>query len=76
MPGQRRQRVGGWIITASRACAADSDHRYRSAEVRSPSAAAWSMQRTARSADDCQKLESLVPAAAPAVSALARIMAV
>jgi len=33
-------------------------------------------QRTAASAEDCQKLESLVPDAAPAVNALARTIAV
>ena len=69
----------GWvarIITASRAWAADSDHRYRSAELRSPRAAACNRARTACSAEDCQKFESVVPDAAPAVSALARIMAV
>jgi hypothetical protein len=64
------------IITASRAHAADRDHRNRSAGVRSPRAAACSRARTAASAEDCQKLESVVPDAAPAVRALARIIAV
>ena len=62
-------------MTASRACGADSDHRYRSCELFPPSAAAWSRQRTACSAADCQKLASVVPRAAPVVSALARTRA-
>lgn len=43
--------------------------------VTSPSPAACSRQRTACSAEACQNVESVVPAAVPAVSALARTMA-
>src|ERR1019366_4553366 len=63
-------------MTASRAATADSDHLYSSVELQPASAAACKRQRTACSAEDCQKLESVVPPAVPAARALARTSAV
>ena len=75
VPRHRGVRVGAEDRDRVTGVDRGSDHRYRSVEVHPPGgAAACSRARTACSAEACQKFASVVPVAAPAVSALAIAM--